>query len=288
MLKKISVLFLILFLGQIVKGQALFGTYKSIESFFDWQPERKPIFSAHRGGPATGYPENCIETFKRSLEIIPCMLEMDVSMTKDSVLILMHDDSVDRTTTGSGKVKDLTYEEIKELYLLDNTGEQTEFKVPILNEVLSWSINKAVISLDVKRNVPFKKVIDAVKEYQVVKNSMLIVYNIEDALMAHHLEPDLFLSVNIRNNFDFEEIKKTDIPFSKLLAFTGTKESSEELYDAIHKEGSFCIIGTMGNIDKKAESKGIKVYHRLFRKGIDVIAGDLTELAAQAINTYEN
>jgi glycerophosphoryl diester phosphodiesterase len=69
---------------------------------------------AHRGGMGIG-PENTIETFKRSLAVGADTLEMDVRMTKDGRLVVIHDASVDRTTDGTGAVRDLNLAEIKKL-----------------------------------------------------------------------------------------------------------------------------------------------------------------------------
>ncbi|UZR94475.1 glycerophosphodiester phosphodiesterase family protein [Chondrinema litorale] len=266
---------------------ALIDEDKTITEFFKWTPEKEPLYSAHRGGPLVGYPENCLETFAHTVNLIPCILEIDISLTKDSVLVLMHDNSVDRTTTGTGKVGELTYAEIQNLSLVDNNGNKTNYKVPLLKDVLKWSKDKAILSLDVKRTVPFNKVIETVIEQDVTDNIMIIVYNIEDAKLVYSLAPELMMSVNIRNSFELEQFENTGIPFSNILAFTGTKESPKSIYKAIHDKGTYCIIGTMGNLDNKALAKGISVYHDLFKKGIDIISGDLPELATEAINTYK-
>lgn len=105
--------------------------------FYSWAPDRVPLVSAHRGGPYPGYPENSIEAFEHVLRHTPAILEFDVALTKDSVLVLMHDNTLDRTTTGKGKVIDHTYQEIQELFLVDKEGTITDFKVPTLDEVLS-------------------------------------------------------------------------------------------------------------------------------------------------------
>jgi glycerophosphoryl diester phosphodiesterase len=69
-------------------------------------------------------------------------------MTKDSVLILMHDNTIDRTTTGKGKPSDFTLEEIKKLNLRDGLGVETQMKVPTLEEILTISEGKIMLNLD--------------------------------------------------------------------------------------------------------------------------------------------
>lgn len=71
-------------------------------------------FCAHRGAMST-HPENTIPAFEEAIRLGAAMIEFDVQFTRDGALVLMHDDSVDRTTDGKGKVTDLTLAEIRGL-----------------------------------------------------------------------------------------------------------------------------------------------------------------------------
>ncbi len=151
------------------------------EDFYTWTNDRIPMVSAHRGGPYPGYPENAIETFSNVLKFTPAIIELDVAMTKDSVLVLMHDDDLSRTTTGTGKVNEVTYEYIQSLFLEDNDGNLTDFKVPTLEEALIWSKGKALLTVDIKRSVPYEKVIEAVRKTKSEAQAALISYSFEAA-----------------------------------------------------------------------------------------------------------
>jgi glycerophosphoryl diester phosphodiesterase len=87
---------------------------------------------AHRGGPGRpAYaPENTLAAFRHGIQMGADWLEFDVQMTKDGTLVVMHDDTVDRTTNGTGRVADLTLDEIRSL-----DAGQAE-KVPTFQEVL--------------------------------------------------------------------------------------------------------------------------------------------------------
>ena len=86
--------------------------------FFSYQPNRLPLISVHRGGgDLPGYPENCIESFAYVAKQVgtpahPVIIECDIDLTKDSVMVMMHDATLDRTTTGTGKLIDKTYAEL--------------------------------------------------------------------------------------------------------------------------------------------------------------------------------
>src|SRR5262245_42200287 len=68
--------------------------------------ESLPLVSAHRGGPQAGFPENCIATCENTLRHTFAMLEVDPRYTKDGAIVLHHDPSLDRTTTGKGLLAD--------------------------------------------------------------------------------------------------------------------------------------------------------------------------------------
>ena len=216
----------------------------------------QPIISAHRGGRYyAGYPENAIETFEYVLSQTPAMIECDVEMTSDSVLVLLHDRSLDRTTTGTGKIKEKPWSYVQTLNLVDDFGETTKFKVPTLNEALKWTRKKGLLELDVKRGVPFEKVIAAVEANKVEDYVIIITYNLKDAQKVYSLNPNLVISLGIRNIEELKNAKASGIPAQNLIAFTGTRLSEATLYQQIHEAGILTILGTMGNIDKKAASK---------------------------------
>ena len=235
----------------------------------------QPIISAHRGGRYyPGYPENALETFQYTLSQTPAMIECDVEMTSDSVLVLLHDRSLDRTTTGTGKIKEKPWSYVNQLQLIDDFGDTTNFKVPTLDEALKWSRKNALLELDVKRGVPFEKVIEAVKKNQVEDYVIIITYNIKDAQKVHTLNPSLMISIGIRNLEEFNKVKASGIPFDNLIAFTGTRLSDPSLYQTIHKMNALTILGTMGNLDNKAKARSSNVYQDCVDKGVDVLATD--------------
>ena len=73
-----------------------------------------PLIIAHRGAAAEA-PENTLGAFRKAKENGALAVEFDVDFTKDGVAVIMHDETVDRTTNGRGKVGDFTLENIKEL-----------------------------------------------------------------------------------------------------------------------------------------------------------------------------
>ena len=96
-----------------------------------WQTDGQPLVIAHQGGEKI-WPSNTMYAFARAVELGVDALEMDAHVTADGVLVLMHDDTVDRTTDGSGAIRDLTLAEIQALdagyYWTDDDGATFPFR----------------------------------------------------------------------------------------------------------------------------------------------------------------
>lgn len=110
-------------------------------------PQNKVMVVAHRGDWREA-PENSLWAIKKAYEKGANMAEIDLAITKDSVLILMHDKLIDRTTTGKGKPSDYTLKEIREFFLKDGAGHATQMRIPTLEEALEVAKGKIFLNLD--------------------------------------------------------------------------------------------------------------------------------------------
>lgn len=105
------------------------------------------IVVAHRGDWRYA-PENSIAAIEHSIAVGVDVVELDLQLTKDSVLIVMHDGTLNRTTTGKGNVKDWPLDSIKTLKLKNGCGIRTKHIVPTLEEALLAAKGKVLINLD--------------------------------------------------------------------------------------------------------------------------------------------
>ncbi|OEK02142.1 glycerophosphodiester phosphodiesterase [Roseivirga sp. 4D4] len=255
------------------------------KDFYSWTEDRVPMVSAHRGGPYPGYPENSIRTFDYVLSYTPAVIECDIEMTSDSVLVMMHDNTLDRTTNGTGRVRDMTWTELKGLRLKDNEGVVTEDQIPTLEEVLRWADGKALLTLDVKRGVPFKMVTDLVVATETENYAAIITYSANDAQTVYDLNPDLMISVGIGNLSAYEAHKNLGIPDENMIAFTGVSEPEPSLYKFLHDKGIYAILGVLGNLDRKAIARGDSIYAGFVNRGADILATDRPIEAAKVLET---
>ena len=245
-----------------------------------------PNISVHRGGKGLkNYPENCLETIKYVNDSISAIFEIDIAQTKDGKLILMHDNSIDRTTNGTGSVKNLTYDEISAYNLIDDFGTETNFKVPLFSDVLEWcKSNNIILTVDIKRSVKQEDVINSIKKAEAEDYCIIITYDVAQAQSAYKLAPELLLSVTARNHTEFDRLLQTEIPTENMIAFTGTRLSNASLYKRLHDENIVCILGTLGNLDGQAEARGEDMYKRWHKFGADVFATDRPFEAYKSIN----
>lgn len=136
-------------------------------------PQGRLVVIAHRGchepAPRHGFgaaPENGVSALEHCVAIGVDMMETDVRETKDGYLVMVHDETVDRTTTGTGKVADLTLAQIKALRLRQNEGGRdapvTAEQVLTLDEILALAKGRITLNLDVKDAI-YPQVIAAVR-----------------------------------------------------------------------------------------------------------------------------
>ncbi|MEH3114969.1 glycerophosphodiester phosphodiesterase family protein [Pedobacter terrae] len=265
-----------------------FNTVEELYQFLKWRPENRfPLISAHRGGPMPGYPENCIETFDNATTYNPVVIEFDIAYSKDSVMMIMHDDQLDRTSTGNGPIGNYTYDELKTFNLKDNEGKETKFKIPTLDSVLSWSKGKVLLTIDLKKGVSYAKVVEKVRQYQVESNSIIITYTADQAKEVHQLAPDLVISASVQKKAELKRLNNMGIPNNRIVAFVGVSPPNKELYQYLHDKGITTILGTMGNIDKSAIASPVKnVYYRLVNNGADILSGDNLPQAAEELDKF--
>lgn len=262
-------------------------TSADLQELFHWKADRKPLVSAHRGGPSEGFPENCLETFEHTLSFGQAIIECDIVLSKDSQLVMMHDETLERTTTGTGKVSDYTLEELQKLQLKDNQGKVCPYRIPTLDQVLAWAKGKAILTLDIKKGVPAEMIVAKVREHKAESYALVITYNLEDAKKYYALDPDLMLSVSIRNLEELNAFRISGIPFSHIIVFMGVGKFDSATLEALHHEGVYCILGTMWRQDKEArESGSAQVFTDLIKAGIDIFATDEPRLAAEGIQRF--
>ncbi|WP_163527488.1 glycerophosphodiester phosphodiesterase [Halobacillus ihumii] len=178
---------------------------------------QQTITIAHRG--ASGYaPENTMAAFEKSVDMKAEMFELDVQMSKDGKLVVIHDTTVDRTTNGSGQVGDFTYEELQQLdagswFSEEFAGE----KIPTLGQVLDQFKGRSGILIELKSPSLYPG----------------IEQKVADALVSRNMHKPENEKIIVQS-FDHESMKKfhsilPSVPIGVLLGYSENGVSNEQL-----------------------------------------------------------
>ncbi len=270
-------------------------TPQGLQELFAPDGDALPLVSAHRGGAGKGFPENCIATFEQTLRHCWSMLEIDPRYTKDRVLVLNHDPTLERTTSGTGRVADYTYDELKQLRLKDRDGNLTEHRMTTLDEALEWARGKTILVLD-KKDVPVADLVRKIQEHHAEACTMVMAYSFEDIKQCHALSKDIMMEIMVGDHARLEAFDKTGVPWRNVIAFVGhTPPQEAGLCQQIHAKGARCLAGTSRNIDLRfldGRAPDMELlepdYRSLLKIGVDVIETDIPRQVGPLLYTQQS
>lgn len=262
----------------------------ALPAYFDCVREAGgTLIASHRGGPIDGYPENALETLQYGFEQGIRVFEIDVAETSDGMLTLMHDDRLDRTTTGNGYVANTTWPHMSRLRLVDNTGTNTKFSPPKLSDVLLWAKESgAILELDKKNTTSFENIATAVKAAGAEENVLLISYTDDQAAQIARIAPSMMLTATARGSRDIDKLVALGVKPKNLVAWTGTRSANEAAWQRLRKEGVEAAFGTLGRPGERlddiywADGDGSE-YQALAESGLTMLATDTPYRAAEAM-----
>lgn len=266
------------------------GAALPLPDYFDCLRERGGVaIAAHRGGPAPGYPENAIETMQYNFDRGVRIFEIDIAETRDGVLVLMHDDRLNRTTTGRGHVSDTSWADMSGLRLVDNDGRRTDYSPPKLTDALLWARNTgAILELDRKKTTSFRNIAAAVRAAGAEQNVIFISYTDEEAAQIAAIDPDYMLTASARGSRDIEALEALGIDRTRLIAWTGTDRADAAAWGRNAREGVESAFGTLGRAGERlddiymADGDGSE-YEDLANMGLVLLATDRPLEAAAAM-----
>lgn len=133
--------------------------------------ENTVMVASHRGD-WRNFPENSLEAIESAIKMGVDIVEIDLQRTKDGELILMHDATLDRTSTGTGMIADTTLAYIKTLKLRNGCNIRTKHNVPTLREALKLAKGRVMLNLD-KADRYFEQVYELMKETGTTKQIVM-------------------------------------------------------------------------------------------------------------------
>jgi glycerophosphoryl diester phosphodiesterase len=241
------------------------------------------LIFAHRGSKGT-HPENTMAAFQKAAEIGAEGIEFDVHLSSDGELVIIHDETLDRTTTLTGYVKDHSAQKLKTAdagskFSNEFLGEQ----IPFLMDVFDWAKGNALLmNIEIKTDKLAyegieQKIIDSIRQYGMENRVILSSFNHQSIEKVKMLAPDLeraLLFEGLPENF--EEILRD----KKELGFHPDKNSLTPAVNEKAKKLGYKIRPWVANDEADIV--------RLAELGVDVIMTDFPERAIKILKTWQS
>lgn len=152
---------------------------------------------AHRGYSGK-YPENTMLSFQKAVEAGCDEIELDVQLTKDDVLVIIHDETIDRVSDGTGAIKDFTFQELRKFNVKGEYGDKFGFNpIPSFEEYLEWVKDQPVTTnIELKTGKYYykeleEKVIAMLKKYGLLHKVMFSSFNHLSLIKCKELAPEV-------------------------------------------------------------------------------------------------
>lgn len=244
------------------------------------------------------YPENSLAAMEGAIAMGVDMVEIDVQRTKDGVLVCCHDNSVDRTTTGSGKVKDLTSDYIATLKLKTKQGV-TEYGMPTLAQALDLCKDRVLINIDKGMNY-YDQIQQMLAERDMVEQVVIKSSKKPTTVakyFAKHSKNMLYMPIiNYREkNWEkhgplFESYLASDIPtIAYEICWDSSLKGERKIFNRVIKSGAKLWVNTLwdsicgGKEHSFADNNALngnehKIYGTLLKYGVTMIQTDRPQL----------
>lgn len=263
-------------------------------------PNSKQVLVVCHRGDWRNYPENSIPAIESVIKMGADMVEIDIQLTKDSVLVLSHDRTIDRCTTGKGNINDLTYEEIQKYYLktAHNVRSSLDLKMPTLEEALAVCKDRITVNLD--KGYDYYDLVLEITERLGVTNQVLIkgskpVAEVQ-AKMAEHKNNLLYMPVITPTKESHKALFNDYLAEKPQLAYELCWDKMcPEVEDAVKRvlaSGSKVWVNTLWNSlcggwsdDVAFETSAAEVYGKVVDMGTTIIQTDRPEMLIEYLRS---
>ena len=273
---------MILILDIIKKKAPIFGAFFIVllcvvqlnaQSLKDQLGKEKIILCAHRGGMYADYAENSLKTLEyleKSFDGAPVMAEVDVRKSKDGTLFLLHDNTLERTTTGSGKIEESSDEYLKGLKLRNGKGDVLDEAIPTLAELLDFVAKRKIfLMLDVKID-EWKEIMDLVKSKKAVLKCLVLTFKPANSKKAHEFSPNMLVSCLVKDRNDLNEISKI-VPAKVMMAYVN-KSTPTDVIEELKSKKIFLV----GDASEVERNNGVAYPVEFYKNiGVNVLVTDL-------------
>lgn len=212
--------------------------------------ESKYIFVIAHRGDWRNAPENSLQSIEKAIAMKVDMIELDIQPTKDGSFICMHDETLDRTSTGKGPIKDYTTEELKKFVLRSGNGIKTRQPIPTLKEALNVCKGRILVNID-KGGTYIKEIMPIIQECGMEKQVIIKGYYPVEKVKKEYGSNESMLYMPIVNLWDKEAVAtiqtfiKNFTPIAYELCFKDDANPNLKIIDEIAKSGSRIWMNTL-------------------------------------------
>ncbi|TRO66371.1 glycerophosphodiester phosphodiesterase [Christiangramia sabulilitoris] len=229
---------------------------------------------AHRGSHSF-HPENSLSAFEASIENGIDIIETDLRLTRDSVFVLIHDETLNRTTNGKGAVNEYSLGEIENFNLLFQRKLTTE-KIPTLEQVLKLSKDRIILNLDLKIqdfNV-IKKLADMIEKYHMEDSVIISIRNIQLIPKIHKYNPAIKLMPVVSTKKKIRKVMKYN--YIDIIQVR-PKPYTSSLRKGFQEQGIKIWVNALNKYDRLQEKDKTGFRQLIKRKKVDIIQTDHPE-----------
>lgn len=242
--------------------------------------EQQFLVCAHRGFHAYN-PENSIASVQDAIDNGIAMIEIDVRASKDGHLVLMHDETIDRTTNGFGNVSDYTLEELQAFRLKNDNGILTQETIPTLHQVLNVARGKLYVDLDIDNKVSIKKIEPVIEQFSMSNQVLFYTKNIAEINTLLTTNHSALIMPNINNNADFLTYENSGI---QIAHFTNTS-FNQYLVNKAKNKGWYIFKNAYVNSDNSPQDDAYNEINKIVNLKGNIIQ---TDYPIQIKNYVEN
>lgn len=237
---------------------------------------RSTQISAHRGFSHDA-PENTKYAFEAAIECKADYIELDVQLTKDEQLVVIHDDTLNRTTNGKGRVNKYTYEELRSLSAGAWFGSEYEdAEIMLLSDVLELVDKRCMLNIEIKDigdvNLAADKTVELVKEYGYTKSCYITSFSYKALQRVKSREPKIktALIANLAATVRYSQLTDIDAVSMNYLFV------NKSVVESAHQNGKLIFVWT---VDREDDIRS------MLTLGVDNIITNRPDLAREIVNS---
>jgi len=236
------------------------------------------LVAAHRAAHNV-YPENSLQAIQESIKLGVDIIEIDVKVSKDGVPFLMHDRTMDRTTTGKGDPEEFTWAELQQFFIVDK-GKKTKLKIPTLHDALELAYGKILIDLDLKTD----KIGEVVKVVNKTNSKDFVFFFDSDYHVLSRVQQSSKDFMIMPRAYSVQQADSAINLFDPPVVHIDFSFYTPQCVEAIRSSYARVWINALGDPDKDIkEGKEKKALKNLLEHGANIIQTDEPALLLAAL-----